>query len=377
MAGTAPAIELAPGRNRKREHVPVLDGLRGVAILLVLMIHSVPAIAGHGLAPAVINSLIHSGGFGVDLFFVLSGFLITGILLDSRESPGYFRTFYIRRVLRLFPVYYGFLAVMFFVVPAIHRLAHLNLPEYRGDWRWYLLYFSNWKLNHEWDTSLGHFWSLALEEQFYLVWPVTVYLLPRRALAWWCGILVVIAVGMRLTLAGHGIDLYAITPSRMDPLALGALMALAVRDDVWRGRLLRYRRMLGVLTLAGFLISVLQNWRYPWNPLSAFFAAAWFSVLVFQGAVNDCGPVYNRLNGPLLRKYGKYSYCIYVVHLVFIDHALALSHYLRWRWPHFRGIIATAVVIVATNVIIYWVARTSWRYFESPILRLKDRWAPV
>lgn len=364
-------------RVSKRVYLPALDGLRGIAILLVLMVHSVPHIQGNSTAVAALNSFFHSGIFGVDLFFVLSGFLITGILLDTKESPHYFRSFYIRRILRLFPVYYGFLVVLTVIVPAIHRLAGMNLPEYHGNWWWYLLYFSNWKLNHEADPSLGHFWSLALEEQFYFIWPLTVYLLPRRVLVWWCCLLGAIAVGMRWTLVGKGIDLYAITPSRLDALVIGALLAIAVRNSVWRDRIYRYRKPLTLVTLAGFLIFVLQNWRFPWNPLSAFFAATWFGMLVFRGATQEHGALYSLLNRPLLRNYGKYSYCIYVVHLVFLNHALWLSGFLRNQLPGASGIVAVSLVIASANVIVYWVARASWRYYEAPILRLKERLAPV
>jgi peptidoglycan/LPS O-acetylase OafA/YrhL len=377
MATASALAQPITERISKHVHLPALDGLRGIAILLVLMVHSVPRIRGNSTAVEALNSFFHSGVFGVDLFFVLSGFLITGILLDNKDSPHYFRSFYIRRVLRLFPVYYGFLVALTIIVPAIHRMAGIKLPEYHGSWWWYLLYFSNWKLNHEADTSLGHFWSLALEEQFYFIWPLTVYLLPRRMLIWWCCLLGTIAVGMRWILVGKGIDLYAITPSRLDALVIGALLAIAVRDIVWRDRIHRYRKPLTLVTLAGFLIFVLQNWRFPWNPLSAFFAATWFGVLVFRGATEEQSVLYQILNRPLLRNYGKYSYCIYVVHLVFLEHAMWLSGFLRNKLPPASGRFAQLLVIVAANVIVYWVARASWRYYEGPILRLKDRLAPV
>ena len=360
--------------------MPERDTLRGIAVLGVMCLHAFfwqYASYSFGQWGRLILNLTRPGWIGVNLFFVLSGFLITGILLDSQGSPHYFRSFYIRRVLRLFPVYYGFLIVMIFVVPAIHQVAQLHVPEYHGSWWWYILYFSNWKMNHDADASLGHFWSLALEEQFYFFWPLTVYLLPRRALAWWCGVLCAIAVGMRHTLVGKGIDLYAITPSRMDALVIGALMALAIRDTIWRERLIRYRKILGLLTLAGFVGFVQWNWRFPWNPWSAFFAAAWFGVLVFQGATHDYGPIYGILNRPLLRNYGKYSYCIYVIHLVFLDHVKWLSGSLMSNRMPIAGLLLIVLVILAANVVIYWVARTSWQYYEAPILRLKDRLAPV
>jgi peptidoglycan/LPS O-acetylase OafA/YrhL len=111
--------------------------------------------------------------------------------------------------------------------------------------------------------------------------------------------------------------------------------------------------------------------------LSAFFAATWFGVLVFRGATEEQSVLYQILNRPLLRNYGKYSYCIYVVHLVFLEHAMWLSGFLRNQLPRASGRFAQLLVIVAANVIIYWVARASWRYYEGPILRLKDKLAPV
>lgn len=371
---TAPALHSrAVG---ERAHIPALDGLRGVAIILVLIVHSVSGARGNGRGIEVFNSIVHSGVFGVDLFFVLSGFLITGVLLGSKGSTGYFRTFYIRRVLRLFPVYYAFLVFMM-VLPTLHRLAGITVPEFHGSWWWYLLYASNWKANHDSDASLGHFWSLALEEQFYLVWPLAIYFFRARALAWWCAFLAVMAVVLRCELVGKGLDLYANTPFRLDSLSVGALLALAVRNDVWRYRLVRYRPVLSRGCLAGLIIAVLQHWRTPWNGTSAFFAALWFGVLVFQGAVDDLGPgAIQFLNRPWLLRYGRYSYCLYVANLFFLDHGLWLSEYLRRRVPHLIGILLTFLIMAMANVLLYYFARTSWRYFEMPALRLKDRLAP-
>ncbi|HVD60449.1 MAG TPA: acyltransferase, partial [Gemmatimonadaceae bacterium] len=174
-------------RSLERGHILALDGLRGIAILLVVACHFVSNlhIAATGWArPFVI--VAHAGWAGVDLFFVLSGFLITGILLDARGSGSYFKAFYARRVLRILPAYYGFLLVAFVILPALHLGAGDNYMLARQHQGWYWLHLTNVMM------SLGAagrgpypgtlFWSLAVEEQFYLLWPAIVALCSVRSL---------------------------------------------------------------------------------------------------------------------------------------------------------------------------------------------------
>ena len=153
--------------TRPTRHDPALDGVRGLAIALVVASHVTT------WPPAT------QGWIGVDLFFVLSGFLITGILADSRNVIGRARAFYVRRALRILPLYYGVLVTLFVVIPILHPL---HTQEYqtlaREQW-WYWTYLQNWRIAsaHSIDGgSLVWFWSLAIEEQFYLIWPVTLVL---------------------------------------------------------------------------------------------------------------------------------------------------------------------------------------------------------
>ncbi|MBV8281847.1 MAG: acyltransferase, partial [Candidatus Eremiobacteraeota bacterium] len=165
-------------------HMPALDGVRGLAILMVLLVHFLA-----DLLPTT-NSVEHAivyvagyGTYGVDLFFILSGFLITGILYDASDKTFYFYNFYMRRFLRIFPLYYGVLALLFFVAPLIPRLQGATLNHLVGRQGWAWLYGVNiyTAIQGEWNLSfINHFWSLAVEEQFYLFWPMVVYLLARR-----------------------------------------------------------------------------------------------------------------------------------------------------------------------------------------------------
>src|SRR5262249_17527292 len=120
---------------------------------------------------------------GVNVFFVLSGFLITGILLDTKHEPHYFKFFYMRRVLRIFPLYYGTLIAIFFVLPALKMAPFISASQQF----WYWTYLGNWGKGRNLNVgSLGYFWSLGVEEQFYLVWPLVIYVLPRRSVSAWC-----------------------------------------------------------------------------------------------------------------------------------------------------------------------------------------------
>src|SRR5579863_7613015 len=159
-------------------HLPSLDGLRGVAVLLVLIGHfAYVPIALKGI-PGKIFALTHAGWTGVELFFVLSGFLITGILLDSKGAENYVSSFYIRRALRILPLYYGAVLVAFVLLPLLGRAGLPGLsPEFNPDQLWYWFYAGNWAWN--WNhcyQPFAHFWSLAVEEQFYLAWPWIVWM---------------------------------------------------------------------------------------------------------------------------------------------------------------------------------------------------------
>ena len=376
---TARQLVAVPPRIHRRAHIPALDGLRGIAILAVLMVHSVPTVPGSGTLIAALNSFFAAGVYGVDLFFVLSGFLITGILLDSKDSPSFFKHFYIRRFLRLFPVYYGFLVVLVTIVPILHhwaRSAGLDFKgelDYHGNWWWYILYVCNWKPYHGRDPGLGHFWSLAVEEQFYLTWPLLVYQFSRRGLAWCCCGLCVASVTLRCLLWGSSWDVYSITITRLDALAVGALLALAARDLRWSDLLHRHWNLLAGVALSGFTFCVLRNWRHVWNPLSAFWAAALFGIVVFRGATVTHGRFQRLLRLPILQGYGKYSYCIYVVHWLIIDHTLRVAGHYSHSLSPLPTVLLIAACLVAANAIIYWAAKLSWSFYEAPILAFKDR----
>ena len=215
-------------------HIREFDGLRGLAILAVLLHHFWPttgALAGWSTLP-------HLGWAGVDLFFVISGCLITGILLDSRGQRGALRNFYARRVIRIFPLYYLFVAAAFIVIPRLQGSSEFH--DQSGSPWWYVLYLGNVReslTGHEPSYVLAVTWSLCIEEQFYLVFPLLVAMLSPARLRTLLWTLVVAAPLVRCLTALAWPDneriQYLATPSRVDVLALGCLIALGVRGHGW------------------------------------------------------------------------------------------------------------------------------------------------
>jgi peptidoglycan/LPS O-acetylase OafA/YrhL len=351
-------------------------------VLLVLVYHffvygGPPA--GPGLDHAV-YAVAQSGWMGVDLFFVLSGFLITGILYDAKGGPGYFRNFYIRRVLRIFPLYYGVLILMFVVLPHFSPDSE-RLRLLGQDAVWYWTYLVNVRIaDAGWGRfpALGHFWSLAVEEQFYLVWPVVVLLLSRRALTYTClGCLVAgCLIRAGLNWSWPGAAAYVLTPARADTLALGGFVALVVRSP---NGIVQLRRW-GPRLLAGSTAAVVGVflWRGPdyhdavVKTLGLSLLAILFAGLVAVAVSSPERSLTQRVLGtPLLVSFGRYSYALYVFH-----HVLLYFKPTGWsaeRLPMLWGSIVPARVTYAVLgiAITFGLAMLSWHAYEKQFLKLK------
>lgn len=379
-------------RLQSTEHIAALDGVRALAILLVLQGHTFGVgwvLAGPESAlwvDRIALSLSRAGWIGVDLFFVLSGFLITGILLDSRDSPSYFRSFYARRTLRIFPLYWGFLA-MVLLIPR-HRIA-LDFSSVAQHPVVYFTYLINlcWTIRpmeipFAWTT--GHFWSLAVEEQFYLVWPFAVRSLGRTRLVIVCWALVVACPLLRALLVSgmlaDWVTLQAanmLMPARMDSFAVGALVAVAARTPGVLERVARRTRV-AVPLLVGGLVALFVRYRLralaPWVATVGFsLLALLFAWLIASTLTAAPGSLRRRVfEHRWLRFLGRYAYGLYVFHV-------PLAYWLGGRVRAYGGLaplagshipagIAFFVVAGGLSVGVAWL---SWQFYESPLLRLK------
>ena len=400
-AAPAPHAPSTPSPLVGGGHVPVLDAFRGLAILVVLVHNASYHPKGlHDSVPLKIWDVwTGAGWFGVQLFFVLSGLLITGILLDTKGRPGWLRAFYGRRVLRIFPLYYAALLVYWVVLPRL--LGVPRLAESAGIPPWhYWLYVSNWPVYPAGvpagdPTSLTHFWSLAVEEQFYLVWPFVVLALSPRRLAVLAVSLGIAAPLFRAWLHAGAFPEdaanmmgYSWTVARMDALALGALCAVALRSGTARELLVARGRWLAGVAAA--LLVLMLLWRggmhksgpavqVAGQSLAALLSAGVVLVLALpdtepRGALRGWW-VARALDRGWLRWLGRYSYGIYVVHVPLHRVGLQL---VGERLAQGGGgtrlalAVAYAAVVLAVSCL---AALATWHLIEAPFLRLKRHFA--
>ncbi len=343
------------------KHLVALDGLRGIAIVLVMLFH-----------------MFHFmfGWCGVDLFFVLSGFLITGVLLDNTNSKSYLKDFWIKRILRIFPLYYLVLAVI--IIPKV--FFGINTVSYTSWTYWF--YLHNWQyvangVFPDGIATLNHFWSLAIEEQFYLFFPLVIKYLPKKTIPIVLIGFILLAIGFRFYYFNNdNIGYYVATFSRMDSIAIGALIAYGVRY---------FRPVLEKLTLPTFYASALylltvflvtQDPHFS-NPYFGKFGLTVFalffgSILIFCISDLQIETFRRAVEHKYLIYFGKISYGLYVYHwifYVFIKHPLeglvfgVLQHVILAK-------VITSLTIVAITVL---VGTLSFKYFEKPFLNLKSQ----
>lgn len=373
-------------------HLPALDGVRGVAALMVMLHHFAldPAVS----TPAALRvvSPFRLAWCGVDLFFVLSGFLITRILLAARGTSGYYRRFFLRRALRIFPLYYATLLAVLVVAPAL--FAGVSAAPLSAHQHWLWLYLTNVAsvlrgtgvfTNAHFDVN--HFWSLAIEEQFYLVWPAAVALCGPRGLPRACvvGLLAGLATRFMLLRADASSQaLYVLTPCRLDGLLLGALMACAMTTDAGRRALHRASPWALAAGLLGVAWIVGRHgpafWTRPMMGVGYSLVA-----LCFAGAV---GHVVTRpdalpgrwLSHPALVAVGARSYGLYVLHRVGVVRAVvplepvAMGRALLGADAALERAepVGLGVFMLLSVAVSFVAAEVSLRALERPFLRLKD-----
>jgi peptidoglycan/LPS O-acetylase OafA/YrhL len=383
-------------KPENRAFFPALDGLRAIAFLMVFLQHyySIPW-----------------GWAGVNIFFVLSGFLITGILFDSRDDAHRARNFYIRRTLRIFPLYYGVFLVILLLEPIFQWRWSL-------DWLAWPLYLANYlrfvspdfmlagtplnlasngmlksSLAPQTTLYLGHFWSLCIEEQFYLIWPWVVFSVrSRRTLLWICASVVVLAPLLRIFAQDHAANwmlegelLYRATPFQLDALLLGGLLALLLRGQ----RTVKVFEISAVIALwftliAAFFIFVgilraYPNWRAGYGYGAWKFTWGLSFIDLFAAAIIVCALkpstfIYRFLSLRPLRWIGRISYGAYVFHDIFSGVyrviVAAIGDHIQFVANHAEECVLA--LGLACTLLFSWL---SFRFFESAFINFKERWS--
>jgi peptidoglycan/LPS O-acetylase OafA/YrhL len=358
-------------RRNTGTRVAELDGLRGIAILLVLVFHYAPKTG----PLQYLGSVFGIGWIGVDLFFVLSGYLITGILLDSVGHAHYYRNFIVRRSLRIFPLYYACLVlycVLSYVPSPIQWKEFLTVGE---GW-WYVGYLGNIQtfLRNAYPGAaiLTPLWSLQVEEQFYLSFPFLVWAAKRRTLA---GILLCALIGallLRVVLViavpKNLMGTYTLMPARMDALAMGGLVAIIMREspDWLKGRWIGWMTALAAATF--FLICGLVN-SSPWSgvmrtlgytALDLAFTGVLVMLMIWRQPI-----LLGLCRTRFLIWVGTISYGLYLLHIP----AMIIAQ--RWLGPLLGVAQSSSVEFFLMMALAMGMAWVSWTIFESPILRLK------
>lgn len=364
---------------RTSGRITELDGLRGMAVILVLLFHYFALNPPPSEKASFLGTSSEMGWCGVDLFFVLSGFLIGGILLDARGSPRYFKTFYLRRLHRIFPLYYLWIGVFFLLVftPAIPMPAPLTIREKWTIVPVFLFFLQNsvrtWHLGLG-TVWLGPLWSLAVEEQFYLLMPWAVRFLSRRWLVLLLVATILIAPLARIVAyhlsPTHSVQ-YQLTPCRADALAMGALLAVAWRSERWRTRLMRHRKWLYavlcplVIGVAHFAIWSPSPFSYGMSLWGFSCIGAFFAGLLLLALLAPQGVWGGFCRWSFLRDIGGVSYCMYLIHAVVGTVFHVILHSSNEKISVFTYFAATCLAAGIT-----WLfAKISWRYLESPLLR--------
>lgn len=380
-----------------RKVFPALDGLRACAVLMVFAEHYIQA---------AFASAWQWGWAGVNVFFVLSGFLITGILYDTRKSENRFRYFYIRRTLRIFPLFYGIFLVLAFTTPLLHW--HWTPP-----WAFWLLYLGNYLrffhtsgvvesgaaygtltssatlLGHPFYLLMGHFWSLAIEEQFYLVFPWIVFAIGDRLKLRNACLAGAFAVPVMRTMfallvpqwRGDKLIFQLATPFQLDSLLIGAALALAIRGEEWRLLKRLVPLLAGACGLALVGVLLLSAWLWPAShgiDVPGMYTVGYTLVDLLAAcaiwiALQPNSILFEVLTLEPLRKLGQISYGFYVLHdmphLLFVLIAIQIVGQ--------EGTVAYMLAALIAFTFTIFAAALSYRFLELPFLKLKSRLAPA
>ena len=374
------------GRNFEpinfKTRFPALDGIRALAVIMVFADHFGGGAHG-GRLLNILNSVRTRGWIGVDVFFVLSGFLITGILYDTRHDSRFFQRFFARRAVRIFPVFYLVVVVLLLLTPIFQY-------QWRWGHLWFLVYLANFFANRDFTlyevvsanhpaarVFMGHFWSLCVEEQFYLLWPPLVWLIRDRVrLLWTAGGISLFSLALRCAMEMHFSRAVCETwivrtlPFRMDSLLIGAIGALLLRGpaaDAWQRRC-RWI-FLGSFSALLLIFALSPAYDSPVLMTVGLTVTALTSAGLIGMTLRPRSAAFQVFHLSPLRRLGRYSYGFYIFHVLF-----------GYAWIHFLVIVTAKVHSLALGGILalstsfvttFLVSMASYEWFERRFLVLK------
>lgn len=359
--------------------MPELDGIRGLAILFVILYHyfAVAIPKGSGLAYKVIRQILSNGWSGVDLFFVLSGFLITGILIDNREANNYYKVFYIRRITRIFPLYYFFLLIFIILSSSSNNLPVLNqelfinvLPI--GS---YFLYIQNFYMAIVGDFGnefLAVTWSLAIEEQFYLLLPLLIRINKPNRFPITVLFFISIPLILRASLPTGGYFDFVLTPWRFDSLFMGAFLAVIYRSPNFLELLLRNIRYIKILFVALLVFFVYSSIVEDLGSLDHLFIfSILYGCLIFLSLAEKDSSLTKIARNRHLIFLGNISYGVYLFHQIING----LLHYGFFKQMPSIQDLPTVIVTLLSLLLTILISFISYRVFERRFINFGHRYS--
>jgi len=369
---------------QKGQNIPAFDGIRGVAATLVIIAHFYP----------FFGNWVDISWISVDGFFVLSGFLITNILLKSKSNrKHYFRNFYARRVLRVFPVYYLILIVVLFITPLVIKDLPHGYDYFLDNRIYYFSYLQNSLFQRDGyppHWMLSHTWSLAIEEQFYILWPMFVFFLPNRWLLIVMAIMISLAIALRFS-NPNVLYTYLSTPTRMDALLVGSTLAIMLIE---RKKLIEQWALPAFIFLVililyafkrtywhvGFYNHHMKRWGYTAVDM------AWASLFILSiSTAKKFSWIGKFFRFRIFCLIGKYSYGIYLYHFVlftFLGPAIQRFwentglQFTTYSWPVGQNTVTGSLPgAITLTILTVTMAVLSFHLFEMPFLRLKKYFA--
>ena len=365
-----------------RTRFPALDGIRALAVLMVWVNHFGGGSHG-GRVLNVLNDIRSWGWVGVDIFFVLSGFLITGILYDTRNDSRFFLRFFARRAVRIFPVFYLVVAILLLLTPIFHY-------AWRAGHLWFLVYLGNFVANRDFTlyeissanhpaakVFIGHFWSLCVEEQFYLLWPLLVWMVRDRVRLLWTAagislLALLLRVGMEMHFSRGTSELWIVRtlPFRMDSLLIGAMLALVLRGpaaDRWQ----RSCRWLfaGSIAALGILLFFFPEGDAPAMMTIGLTLTALASAGLIGMTLRHGSPAFRLFHIAPLRRLGRYSYGFYIYHVLY---GWAWIQLLIFVTAKFHSLALGGMITLPINfAVTFLISMASYELFERRFLGLK------